>query len=115
MASNYLGHVSFARSLGDSVLRVFASIAVERWVEREVVITLEGEPAEARYMVIAAASPLRPVPCRSWLLNRSGKIGRRGGLTIFMASLTGSWSQPKAALRDISLMLKLGGSKLLDT
>src|ERR687886_2589448 len=48
-----LKRVSFARSLGEPVLRVLASIAVERRVERGTVITLDGEPAEAMYLVVA--------------------------------------------------------------
>ncbi len=48
-----LRRVSFARSLGEPVLRALASIAVERRVERGTIITLEGEPAEAMFLVIA--------------------------------------------------------------
>ena len=48
-----LRQVRFARSLGEPVLRALASIAVEHRVERGTVITLEGEPAEAMYMVVA--------------------------------------------------------------
>lgn len=46
-----LAQVSFARQLSDTVLRQLAAGAIERHVERGTVITLEGEPARAMYIV----------------------------------------------------------------
>ncbi len=46
-------HVSFAGLLGDAALEALAASAVERRVERGTLITLEGDPAEAMYLVAA--------------------------------------------------------------
>lgn len=43
--------VSFARRLPEEVVLALAGIAIERTIERGTVITLEGEPAQAMYIV----------------------------------------------------------------
>ena len=46
-----VAHVSFARGLAEPILDNLADLAQERRFERGAMITLEGEPADAMYVV----------------------------------------------------------------
>lgn len=48
-----LRKVGFARQLGDEAIAALAAIAVEQRVDRGTLITMEGEPASAMYVVLA--------------------------------------------------------------